>query len=205
MAIQQSIKITPEIRNYRVGTGKDCKLFINISAEINGQKKYFQIPLTTIVSLQLFTSTDKEPRYTFGSADPRGLTVGYKKVAGHLTAVTFNESLAEKVRKEMKNYQPVDGSKLNLDTAGIIELSELEKLTHLDQLPPCEIKFFIKEPVTKVVYSKSIYGVKFTSSGHSIGGSATMGEQYSFVAVSVSPIKIEKVSNDSKINAANTI
>ena len=196
MAIQQSIKITPEIRNYRVGTGKDCKLFINISAEINGQKKYFQIPLTTIVSLQLFTSTDKEPRYTFGSADPRGLTVGYKKVAGHLTAVTFNESLAEKVRKEMKNYQPVDGSKLNLDTAGIIELSELEKLTHLDQLPPCEIK---------LVYSKSIYGVKFTSSGHSIGGSATMGEQYSFVAVSVSPIKIEKVSNDSEINAANTI
>ena len=109
------------------------------------------------------------------------------------------------VRKELKNYSPIEGSKLNLDTDGIIELSELDRLKHLDELPPCQIKLFITHPISKLVYSKSIVGVKFTSSGYSIGGSATMGEQYSFVAVAVTPIKLEKVSNESELNPGSTI
>ena len=205
MANQQSVNIAQQTYNYAVGTGKDCKLFLNIATEEKGKRKFYRLPLTTIVSLQVFTSTEKQPRYVFGDPDPRGLTNGFKRVAGHLTAVVFNESLGEKVRKELKNYSPIEGSKLNLDTAGIIELSELDKLKHLDELPPCEIKMFIKHPVSKIVYSKSILGVQFTSSGHSIGGSATMGEQYSFVAVATTPIKIEKVSNESEIDPNNTI
>jgi len=75
----------------------------------------------------------------------------------------------------------------------------------LDELPPCQIKLFITHPISKLVYSKAIVGVKFTSSGHSIGGSATMGEQYSFVAVAVTPIKLEKVSNENELNPGSTI
>ena len=32
-----------------------------------------------------------------------------------------------------------------------------------------------------------------------------MGEQYSFVAVAVTPIKLEKVSNESELNPGSTI
>ena len=202
---QQSVDIKQQIYNYAVGTGKDCKLFLNIALEENGKRKFYYFPLTTIVSLQVFTSTEKEPRYVFGDPDPRGLTHGFKKISGFITSVVFNESLGARVRKELKNYSPVEGSKLNLDNAGIIELAELDKLKHLDELPPCEIKLFIKHPVTKIVYSKSIVGVKFTSSGYSIGSSATMGEQYSFMAMAVTPIKIEKVSNENEVNPGTTI
>ena len=202
---QQSVEIKKQIYNYAVGTGKDCKLFLTIAMEEKGKRKYYQIPLTTIVSLQVFTSTEKEPRYTFGDPDPRGLTHGFKRISGHITAVVFNESIGERIRKELKNYSPVEGSKLNLDTDGVIELSELDRLKHLDELPPCQIKLFITHPISKLVYSKSIVGVKFTSSGYSIGGSATMGEQYSFVAVAVTPVKLEKVSNKSELNPGSTI
>ena len=48
---QQSVEIKKQIYNYAVGTGKDCKLFLTIVMEEKGKRKYYQIPLTTIVSL----------------------------------------------------------------------------------------------------------------------------------------------------------
>ena len=196
---QQSIDFKQPIYNSAVGTGKDCKLFLNIVTEENGAKKFYQLPLTTIVSLQVFTSNEKEPRWAFGSADPRGLTEGFKSIRGHLTSVVLNESIGARIRRMMKHYKPVDGSKLKLDTNGIIDLKELDSFQHMDQLPPCEIKMYFTNPVNKKVFSVSILGVKFTSSGYSIGGSATMGEQFSFEAVSRTEVKEETVSNQSQL------
>ena len=58
---------------------------------------------------------------------------------------------------------------------------------------------YFTNPVNKKVFSVSILGVKFTSSGYSIGGSATMGEQFSFEAVSRTEVKEETVSNQSQL------
>jgi putative ribose-phosphate pyrophosphokinase len=196
---QQSVKYKEYVHNFAVGTGKDCKLFLNIVTEENGAKKFYQLPLTTIVSIQVFTSNDKEPRWTFGSADPRGLTEGFKYIRGHLTSVVLNESIGARIRRMMKYYKPVDGSKLKLDTNGVIDLKELDSFQHMDQLPPCEIKMYFTNPVNKKVYSVSIIGVKFTSSGYSIGGSATMGEQFSFEAVARTEVKEEDVQNKSQL------
>lgn len=193
---EQKVDFNKQIYNYSVTTGKDCKLFICIALEENGEKKYYNVPLTEIVALQAFTSTAKETRYAFGNADPVGLTVGNTKVAGQLTAVVRNESLAEQVKKQIKNYKPVAGSDLNLSVSGAVTLDDLERLKHLDQLPEFSIKLYVKSLTNKKVFSRTIYGCVFISEGSTIGGSAVMQEQYSFAASSIGSMRIEEVSSD---------
>lgn len=193
---EQNVTFSKQIYNYSVTTGKDCKLFICVVLEENGEKKYHNIPLTEIVSLQVFTSTAKETRYAFGNADPQGLTVGYTKVAGHLTAVVRNESLAEQVKKQIKNYKPVSGADLNLSISGAVTLDQLDNLKHLDQLPEFSIKLYVKSLTNKKVFSKTIYGCVFVSEASTIGGSAAMHEQYSFAAAALGPLRIEEVSSE---------
>lgn len=191
---QQSVSFAKQLYSYSCGTGKDVKIYIKFAVNENGVNKIFNIPLLTVNSLQVFTSMPKEPRYVFGNADPVGLSKGVRNVGGYITAVTLNQTIGHKIREELKDYQPVEGMDLNLDTNGIITLDELDNLRHLDQLPPCDIKIFLTNPMTKKVYSKTIYGCVFSSESHSIGNSATMMEQYSFAAAEIGKIVVENVS-----------
>ena len=190
---QQSVSFAKQLYSYSAGTGKDAKVFIKFVVNENGVNKIFNIPLLTLNSVQVFTSVPKEPRYVFGKADPVGLSKGVTSVGGYITAVTFNKTIGNKIREELKDYQPVEGMDLNLDINGMITLDELDHLRHLDELPPCDIKIFLTNPMTKKVYSKTIYGCVFVAESHSIGQSAYMGEQYSFAAATVGPMVLENV------------
>lgn len=191
---QQSVPFAKQLYAYSAGTGKDVKIFIKFAVNENGVNQVFNIPLLTAISMQIFSSMPKEPRYILGSADPVGVSKGARNVGGYLTAASFNKTIGHVIREKLKDYQPVEGVKLNLDTDGLITLDELDNLRHLDQLPPCDIKIFITNPITKKVYSKTIYGCVFTSESHSIGNSAAMGEQYSFAAAEIGPLVNEKIS-----------
>lgn len=191
---QQSVPFAKTLYSYSAGTGKDAKIFIKFVVNENGVNKIFHIPLLTLNSIQVFTSMPKEPRYVFGSADPVGLSKGARSVSGYITATTHNETIGNKIRRELKDYQPVEGSDLNLDVDGTITLDELDQLKHLDQLPPSDIKIFLTNPYTKKVYSKTIYGCVFSAESHGIGSSAAMTEQYSFAAAEIGLTKFEEIS-----------
>lgn len=190
---QQSVSFAKPLYAYSAGTGKDAKIFIKFVVNENGINKVFNIPLVTLISVQVFSSKPKEPRYVFGSADPVGLSEGVRSVGGYITAVTHNQSIGHIIREHLKDYQPVEGADLNLDVSGLITLDELDGLKHLDELPPCDIKIFLTNPITKKVYSKTIYGCVFSSESHGIGNSAAMSEQYSFAAAEIGPLLKEEV------------
>lgn len=196
---KQSVKFVERLFTYSAGTGKDARIFIKFMTIENGKKYIYNIPLVTLSSIQVFTSKAKEPRYTMGNANPRKVTEGVRRVAGHLTAATFNETIGRKIRRELKNYQPIEASKLNLDTSGTITLDELDKLTYLDQLPPCDIRIFLTNPYTKKVYKRMIYGCTFNAESHSIGSGAAMGEQYSFIAMDLGGIIYDDISKETII------
>lgn len=187
------VAFSKKVLSYKVGTGKDAKIFIKFIVDREGKKEIYNIPLLTLNSIQLFQSQAKVPRYAFGSPDPKGLSVGIKSYKGFITATTLNESIGKKLRDKLKDYEPVSGDDLTLNTDGIIDLKELDQLEYLDQLPPCQLMVFFNNPETKKVYSKMINGVVFTNESHSIGSS--MAEQYSFSAVSGTPIRLEEISN----------
>lgn len=190
----QSVPFAKLLYSYSAGTGKDAKIFIKFAVNENGIKKIFNVPLVTLNSVQVFSAMPKEPRYVFGSADPVGLSKGARSVNGFITAFTHNETIGHKIRRELKDYQPVEGSDLNLDIDGTITLDELDNLRHLDQLPPCDIKIFLTNPYTKKVYSKTIYGCVFSSESHGIGNSAALTEQYSFAAAEIGRLEYETIS-----------
>ncbi|MGL5717043.1 MAG: hypothetical protein ACRCX2_28765 [Paraclostridium sp.] len=193
--MEQQVEFAKRPLSFKVGTGKDARIFIKFIVDEEGEKNIYNIPLLTLNSLQVFTSRPKVPRYTFGSASPKGLSIGIKNVSGFITAVTPNQSLGKVIREKMKGYQPISANELNLDTDGIITIEELDKLRYLDQLPPCQINIYITHPDTKKVFSKAIYGVVFSNESHSIGGSEAMAEQYSFAAAETGPIRHEEVSD----------
>lgn len=190
---KQEMDFSKKVLNYKVGTGKDAKIFIKFIVDREGKKEIYNIPLLTLNSIQLFQSQAKVPRHAFGSPDPKGLSIGIKSYKGFITATTLNESIGKKLRDKLKDYVPVEADALTLNTDGIIDLEELEQLEYLDQLPPCQLMVFFTNPETKKVFSKMINGVVFTNESHSIG--SAMAEQYSFTAVSGSPIKLEEISN----------
>lgn len=193
---QNQMEVAKKPLSFKVGTGKDAKVFIKVIVEEDGEKNYYNIPLLTLNSIQVFSTKTKLPRYTFGSADPKGLSTGIRNVSGYITATTLNESIASIARDKLRNFKPVEANNLELDTDGYISITQLEDLRHLDQLPPCQINIYIKNPESNEIFSKTIYGVVFTNESHSIGGSATMGEQYSFGASDIGPIKHEKISEE---------
>jgi hypothetical protein len=201
---EQSVEFAKRPLSFKVGTGKDAKIFIKfvVNETVDGveQKNIYNIPMLNLNSIQVFTSKPKVPRYTFGSADPKGLSKGMRQVSGYITAVTPNQSLGKLIREKMKNYKPIEASNLNLDTDGIITIEELDKLQYLDQLPPCQINIYLTHPDTKKVFSQAVYGVVFSSEAHNIGNSAAMGEQYKFAAASIGVLKHESVS-ESKISS----
>ncbi|MGL5719138.1 ribose-phosphate pyrophosphokinase [Cetobacterium sp.] len=182
--------------SFKVGTGKDAKIFLKVIVEEDGEKNYYNIPLLTLNSIQVFSTKAKVPRYTFGSPDPKGMSTGIRNVSGYITATTLNESIGSLVRDKLRNFKPVEASNLELDTDGYISITQLEDLRHLDQLPPSQINIYIKNPESNEIFSKTIYGVVFTNESHSIGGSATMGEQYSFGASDIGPIRHEEISEE---------
>lgn len=191
---QQSVNYSEELFHFECGTGKDAKLFIRFMLEENGTVNVYNIPLLTINSIQVFTSKPKVPRYVMGSADPVALTEGITNVGGYITATTPNETIGMIIRRMLKHYKPVEAAKLEIDTDGIISIRELDELRHLDQLPLCQINIYISNPYSKKVFSKGIYGVAFNNESHTIGNSAAMLEQYSFMASSIGPIKLEELS-----------
>ncbi|MGL4998406.1 MAG: ribose-phosphate pyrophosphokinase [Cetobacterium sp.] len=196
--MNQQMEIAKKPLSFKVGTGKDAKIFIKILVNEDGKDNIYNVPLLTLNSIQVFSSRQKAPRYCFGSADPRGLSQGIRTVNGYITSTTLNESLGSLLRRVCKDYLPVEATDLNLDTDGIITIEELDKLRHLDQLPPCQINIYIKNPESHEVFSKTVYGVVFTNESHSIGTAATMGEQYSFGAADIGPIKHEEISQSNK-------
>lgn len=195
---QQSVSFAKQLYSYSAGTGKDAKIFIKFVVKENGVNKVFNIPLITLVSIQLFTNTPKEARYVMGSPDPIGLSSGVRNVGGYITANTRTETIGYAIKKRLSDYQPVEGIDLNLDNNGLITLDQLDGLKYLDELPPCDIKIFLTNPITKQVYSKTIYGCVFSAASNNIGGSAAMGEQYSFAASHVSGLVKETVSFNTK-------
>lgn len=200
---QQRVEFAKQLYAYSAGTGKDAKIFIKFAVHDGGVNKIFNIPLVTLNSVQIFTSVPKEPRYVFGNADPVGLSSGALNVGGYVTAVTFNKTIGAKLREELSAYQAIDATALNLDENGIITLEELDRLRYLDELPPCDIKIFLTNPMTKKVYSKTIYGCVFASESHSIGQSAYMAEQYSFAAANVGPLVLEDIKKTIEANKEN--
>lgn len=191
---QQKVSFAKQLYSYNAGTGKDAKIFIKFVVKENRVNKIFNIPLRTLVSIQVFTSMPKEARYAFGSADPIGLSKGVRNIGGYVTATTTHETIGYAIKRQLKYYKPIEGSDLNLDANGIITLDELQGLRYLDELPPCDIKIFLTNPVTRKVYSRTIFGCVFSSSSHGIGNSAAMGEQYSFAAADISGFVKEEVS-----------
>ena len=193
---EHQLEVAKKPLAFKVGTGKDAKVFLKVIVEEDGIKNYYNIPLITLNSIQVFSSKAKVPRYAFGSPDPRGLSTGIRNVSGYITSTTLNESIASIVKSKLKNYKPVEAIELDLNTNGFISIKALDELRHLDQLPPCQINIYIKNPESNEVFSKTIYGVVFTNESHSIGGSATMGEQYSFGASDTGPIRHEEISEE---------
>jgi hypothetical protein len=194
MSKQQSINYSEELFHFQCGTGKDAKIFVRFMLEEDGVVNLYNIPLLTLNSIQVFTSKPKIPRYVMGSSDPVALTEGIMNVSGYITATTPNETIGMIVRRMLKHYKPVKASNLEIDTDGIINIRELDELRHLDQLPLCQINIYISNPYSKKVFSKTIYGVAFNNESHTIGNSAAMLEQYSFMASSIGPIKLEELS-----------
>lgn len=190
---KQQVEFSKKVLSYKVGTGKDAKIFIKFIVDKDGKKEIYNIPLLTLISIQLFESQAKVPRHTFGSPDPTALSIGIKSYKGFLTATTLNESIGKKLRSKLKDYKPVEADNLTLNTDGIIDIKELDELEYLDQLPPCQLMVYFTQPETKKVFSKMIHGVTFTNESHSIGGS--MAEQYSFTATNGTPIRLEEISN----------
>lgn len=193
---EHQLQIAKKPLAFKVGTGKDAKIFLKVIVEENGAKNFYNIPLLTLNSIQVFSSKAKVPRYAFGSPDPRGLSTGIRNVSGYITATTLNESIGSIIRDKLKNYKPVEATEMDLNTDGYITVKSLEQLRHLDQLPPCQINIYIKNPESNEIFSKTIYGVVFTNESHSIGGSATMGEQYSFGASDIGPMRHEEISEE---------
>lgn len=193
---QQHIEFAKQVYGYNCGTGKDAKIFIKFIVNENGVNKLFNIPLLTLNSIQVFTATPKEQRYVFGKADAKGVSTGFRQVSGYITAYTFNETIGRIIRRHMKDYKPVEGEDLQLSTSGYITLKELDNLRHLDQLPPCDIIMFMTNPETRQVFTKTIYGCVFSNESHSIGNSAAMMEQYSFMAANIGAVKAESVSKE---------
>lgn len=191
---QQKVEFARKSLTFKTGTGKDAKIFIKFLIEENGEKKIYNIPLLTINNFQVFSSRPKVPRYTFGSEKPIGLSRGIRVVNGHITATTLNETIGATLRRELSNYKPIKASDLELDNEGVITLESLDKIQYLDELPLCQINIFIQNPETKKVFSKSVYGVSFTSESHSVGTSPTMSEAYSFSADGISALNYEKIS-----------
>lgn len=191
---QQSVGFAKETMAFSCGTGKDARIYIKFVVKEDGINKIYNIPLLTVTAIQVFTSTPKEPRFIIGQADPIGLNDGNKQIAGTINAITSNETIGNRLRKVLKNYRPIEGKNLQLDTNGYITLKELDGLKHLDQLPPCDIVIYLTNPFTKRVHSKMIKGVTFSSESHTIGNSATMNERYSFFGIKTTNIKEEELS-----------
>ncbi|MGL6098603.1 MAG: ribose-phosphate pyrophosphokinase [Fusobacteriaceae bacterium] len=188
----QQFDFAKKVLSYQVGTGKDAKIFIKFIVDREGKKEIYNIPLLTLNSIQLFSKQAKVPRHAFGSADPKGLSIGIKSYSGFITATTLNESIGKKIRRKLAWYKPVKADNLTLDTDGIIDLRQLDELQYLDQLPPCQLMLYMTSPETKKVFSKMVYGVTFTNESHSTG--TAMSEQYSFVATDASAITLEEIS-----------
>lgn len=191
---QQSVNFSEELFHFQVGTGKDAKIFIRFLVEEDGVINVYNIPLLTLNSIQVFTSKPKVPVFCIGDADPVGLGQGLTNLNGHITATTPNETIGMVIRRVLKDYKPVVAKNLDLNTDGIITLTALDKLKHLDQLPPCQINIYISNPYSKKVFSKSLNGVTFSTESHTIGNSASMLEQYSFIATSANPVRKEEIS-----------
>lgn len=190
--MEQKFNLSKKVLSYQVGTGKDAKIFIKFSIEINGKKEIYNIPLLTLNSIQLFTSQAKVPRHTFGSANPKGLSVGVKTYRGFITATTVNKSIGKMLREKLKDYKPVTADNLTLNTDGIVDIKNLDEIQYLDQLPPCQLMIFLNSPELKKTFSKMVYGVTFTNESHAV--SESIGEQYSFMASGIGPIKLEEIS-----------
>lgn len=190
----QKVEFAKDTLSFQVGTGKDAKIFIKFSVKKDNDLLIYNIPLLNLNSIQIWTSKPKLPRYVMGSAQPVGVSNGIRQITGFITGTTENESIGTILRRQLANYKPISASSLSLDTDGIITIEQLDKLEYLDQLPPCSIHIYLFNPSTGKVFSKALYGVIFTNEGHSIGVSATMGAQYSFIASNIGAIIKEDVS-----------
>lgn len=193
--MEQKVNFAKQTLSFEVGTGKDAKIFVKF--KIKDKKNdilIYNIPLLTLMSIQIWTSRPKIPRVAIGSAQPIGLSKGIRTIVGFITANTENESLGNTLRRLLKNYKPVSASKLNINTDGIISIDQLDELEYLDQLPPCQINIYLSNPTTGYVFSKAIYGVVFNNEAHSVGIGAGMGAQYSFMASRIDPIIKEDIS-----------
>ena len=195
MSKQQQLEFAESVLSFSVGTGKDAQIYIKFK-KINedGTTSYYNVPLVTLSSIQVFSSKPKMPRFVFGSADPVALSHGVRQVRGFVVSTVLNESVGMYLRKAIQNYQPISAAEAELDENGYISLNELDELRHLDQLPPVDINIFITNPTTGQVFSKAIYGVMFNEENYSIGSGATMGETFSFLAQEVGELQHQKIS-----------
>lgn len=194
---QQQVEFSDKILTFHAGNGKDASIYIKFKKlNDDGTMSFYNLPLTTVNSIQVFSSMPKKPIHVFGNADPVGISKGVRQVRGFITSTVMNESIGSRIRTIMKNYQPLSASELELDENGYISLAQLDTLTNLDQLPPCDINIFITNPLTGKVYSKAVYGVMFTEENHSIGRGATMGESFSFLAQETGELQYQKISKE---------
>jgi hypothetical protein len=192
----QQVDFSKKVVHFQTGTGKDAKIFIRVAVNDTDGTKYYNIPILTVNSLQVFSSRPKVPRYTLGSANPKGLSVGIRSVNGFMSATTLNESISSIIRKKIINYEPIEATNLTIDEDGYISLDAVDQLQYLDQLPPCQIIIYVANPATGHTYSKVINGVVFMNEESAVGNSAAFGENYSFIAQSTSELKYEDISKE---------
>ena len=192
------LSVAKKLFGFRTGTGKDAKVFIKIAVKENGEKKIYNVPLLTLTSIQAFVSRPKVARRVMGTPNPIGLSKGIRTISGMMTSNVLNESLATKIKKLLKSYQPIEARNLSLDEENIITLEDTESLQYMDQLPPCDINVFITNPNTGKVFSKSIKGVVFKQNESATGSGPTIGESFSFVATDISPLKLEDISHENE-------